>query len=128
MTKRINQVSAMNIIINGLLDRVLFLGVFVLFVIPFLIPYSYMPVSKFYSEMFSLIFASFIGLIGVYRANKIHISTVGIASLIFGIFLLLQILFVNIRFPGINIVAAIEFFIATLLSIGITSFIGGART
>ncbi len=97
--------------------------IFALFVIPLLIPYSYFPVSKFFSEMLAVVLSSIIGILSILRAKRIAISSVGIACGLFGIFLVLQIFVLPIRLPGINIAIASEFFAATLLSIGLASFI-----
>jgi len=114
-------------LVPNLLDKIIYLGIFALFIVPFLIPYSYFPVSKFYSEIIAVILSSLIGIFAIYRVERIEISSTGLATLIFGIFLILQIFLVHIRYPGVNLYVALEFFVATLLSIGITSLVGGSE-
>ncbi len=94
-----------------------------LFIIPLLIPFSYFPVSKFYSELAAVVIANCIGIMVIINTKTIRFSVITIACGLFAIFLLLQPLFIPIRLPGINIFVAIEFITATMLSIGITSFI-----
>lgn len=107
------------------LDPLIFLSLVALFTVPFLIPYSYFPVSKFYSEMITLVAGSFAALLMILRSRNIAISHVGIASALFIVFLLIQIPVVGVRFPGVSIAVAIEFVIGLAISIGITSFISG---
>jgi O-antigen ligase len=96
-----------------------------LFILPLLIPYSYFPVSKFYSEILAVGLSSLIGVLSIIRAKRIEISSIGIATASFCVLLVLQIFVLPIRLPGINIAVASEFLAATFLSIGITSFING---
>lgn len=114
-----------NKITAGVLDKLIGLSIFALFIIPFMIPYSYFPVSKFYSEILTLILALLLGLLSIYKAKNLSISSAGIACFLFMFFLLLQIVVIPIRFPGVNIAIAIEFAIAGVMSLGLTSLIGG---
>ncbi len=61
----------------------------------------------------------------LYKAKILSISSAGIASFAFMLFLLLQVIVIPIRFPGVNIAIAIEFAIAGVMSVGLTSLIGG---
>lgn len=99
--------------------------VFLLFIIPLLIPYSYYPVSKFSSEVLAGVFGASMGLFSIVRAKRIELSSIAIATTLFGLFLLIQPLVIPIRLPGINITIACWFWAATLMSIGITTFING---
>ncbi len=109
------------------LDKLIFLSFIALFTIPFLVPFSYFPVTKFYSELLALCFASFSAILMIFRSKQISISHAGIACALFIIFLLLQISIVNVYFSGINIDIAIEVLIGLALSIGVTSYIGGTE-
>ncbi|MBP9742702.1 MAG: O-antigen ligase family protein [Burkholderiales bacterium] len=111
--------------VNNTLDRLISMAIYALFIVPFLIPYSYFPVSKFYSEILTLIIAMAIMVLAVFRVERINIASVGIASFLFMCLLLLQIILLNIRIPGINIAIAIEFMVALLLSVAITSLVNG---
>lgn len=110
-------------VLTKVLDKLIHLSIFALFIVPFLIPYSYFPVSKFYSEISALAIASFIGLVAIIRTKQIGVSSAGLACLGFALFLFFQIWLVPIRFPGVNIAIALEFLVALFLSIGITSLI-----
>lgn len=112
-------------ITNNIIDKLIGLFIYALFIVPFLIPYSYFPVSKFYSEMSTLVFAMIIAVLCIYKAPKISISSAGIACIAFGMFLLLQIIVLPIRFPGINLAISMEFAVAAIMSIGVTSLING---
>lgn len=107
------------------LDKLIFLSLVALFTAPFLLPYSYFPVTKFYSEILALGIAGVAALLMIFRAKQIAVANAGIACALFIIFLLLQIPLVGVRIPGINIDVAIIFLVGLGLSIGITSFIGG---
>lgn len=109
-----------------ILDKLIFLSLIALFNAPFLILYGYFPVSKFYSELLALCLSALAALLMLIRAQKIAISNAGIACGLFMFFLLLQIPVVGVRFPGINIVVAIEFMVGLALSIGVTSYIAGS--
>ena len=108
---------------NKLIDRLISISIFALFIIPFLIPYSYFPVSKFYSELSAMVISFIIGILAIYKSPKIGISSAGISCAAFVIFLLLQVMVIPIRLPGINLDVAMEFVIAGILSIGITSLL-----
>ncbi len=110
-------------IANKLIDKLIGLFIYALFIVPFLIPYSYFPVSKFYSEASAMLFSLVIGILAIYRAPKIGISSAGISCGLFVIFLFLQILVIPIRLPGINLDVAMEFVVAGVMSIGITSLL-----
>jgi len=97
--------------------------IFLLFIVPLLIPYSYYPVTKFSSEVLAGLFGSAIGFFVVLRNKRIEIPSIAIASMLFAGFLLLQPLLVPIRLPGINMVIACWFWAATMMSIGIATFI-----
>lgn len=105
------------------LDKLIYFSIFALFIVPLLVPYSYFPVSKFYSEVLVLIIAATFSLFSIYRVDKLSVSSVGIATILFAIFLVLQIWIVDIRFPGINLVIALEFAVLYFLSIGVTSLV-----
>ncbi len=45
-----------------ILDKLIILSIFSLFIVPLLVPYSYFPVSKFYSEILVLIIAAVFSL------------------------------------------------------------------
>ena len=60
-------------IANKLADKLIGLFIYALFIVPFLIPYSYFPVSKFYSEASAMLFSLIIGVLAIYRAPKIGI-------------------------------------------------------
>ncbi|MCC2625515.1 MAG: hypothetical protein K0R14_1388 [Burkholderiales bacterium] len=107
------------------LDKLIFLSLIALFTVPFLVPYSYFPVTKFYSELLALCLASLSAILMIFRKEQISISNVGIACALFIVFLLLQIPIVNVYFSGINIDVAIEVLIGLALSIGVTSYVGG---
>ncbi|MFN8771161.1 MAG: Wzy polymerase domain-containing protein [Neisseriaceae bacterium] len=97
--------------------------VFLLFIIPLLIPYSYYPVSKFSSEALAGIFGAAIGFFSIIRAKRVEISSISIAVILFGLFLLIQPLLIPIRLPGINMAIASWFWAAALMSIGVSSFV-----
>ncbi|MBY0380260.1 MAG: O-antigen ligase family protein [Burkholderiales bacterium] len=99
--------------------------VFLLFIIPMLIPYSYYPVSKFSSEVLAGILGASIGFFVILRAKRIDISSVTIAIILFGVFLLAQPLLIPIRLPGINMAIASWFWAAAMMSVGVASFING---
>ncbi|MCC2644315.1 MAG: hypothetical protein K0R94_93 [Burkholderiales bacterium] len=107
-----------------ILDKLIFLSLIALFTAPFLIPYSYFPITKFYSELLALCLSCLVALLLILRAKQIAISNAGIACGLFIIFLIIQIWVVNVHFSGINIDIAIEFLVGMSLSIGITSYIG----
>lgn len=111
--------------IPKILDIAIYITIFAFFLLPLAIPYSYFPLSKFYSEVIVLSLALLLGLLMLTRSKVIAISSVGIASILFALFLILQIVLINIRFPGINLVVALEFIIATILSIGVVSYLNG---
>ncbi len=108
-----------------IIDKLIVLSICALFILPFMIPYSYFPVSKFYSEMITLILALLVGVLCIYKAPRLSISSAGIASFLFALFLLLQIGVLPIRFPGINIFVAIELAIGGLMSLGLVSLVNG---
>lgn len=115
---------------DNFFDSILSVGpiyvlVFLLFIVPLLIPYSYYPVSKFSSEVLAGIFGAAIGFFAILKADRIQISSISIATTLFGLFLLLQPLLIPIRLPGINIVIASWFWAATLMTIGVSTFING---
>jgi O-antigen ligase len=110
-------------VLSRVLDKLIYLSIFALFIVPFLIPYSYFPVSKFYSEISALAIAGFIGLVAIIRTKQIGVSSAGLACLGFALFLFSQIWLIPIRFPGVNIAIALEFLVALFLSIGITSLV-----
>ena len=110
---------------KSVLDILIAAGIFGLFIIPLLIPYSYFPVVKFYSEIVALVIAAVTTLLVSYKVERISISSAGIAALLFALLLLLQIGVVDIHFPGVNIVIAIELLVVGLFSIAITSLIAG---
>lgn len=109
---------------NGL-DKLIYLSIFLLFTGPFLTPFNYFPVGKFYSEMMALVMAFIIGALMIYRAQRILIGPAGIACGLFVLFLLLQIPILHLPFPGVSLVSALEFLIGGVLSIGITSYLNG---
>ena len=111
--------------LDNAVDKLISVFIYALFIIPFLIPYSYFPVSKFYAEMLSLVFALCIGVLAIYRAPRISISSAGISCAAFALFLLLQVMVIPIRFPGVNVAIAIEFAVVAVMSLGITSLIDG---
>ena len=115
-----------SLIIDKLFDMVVAALVFSLFVIPFLIISSYFPVSKFYSEISAMFLAVLLGVVLICRSKTINISPVAIACFVFAVFLLVQVFFVRIRFPGVNISMAIEFIFLGVFSIGISSSIFGS--
>lgn len=110
---------------HKLMDISIHTMIFAFFLIPLAIPYSYFPLSKFYSEVVVLGLALILGMLMIFRGKSIAISSVGVASILFSLFLILQIFFIHIRFPGINLAIACEFIIATILSIGVVSYIDG---
>ena len=110
-----------SIVIDKLFDVVVAALIFSLFIIPFFIISSYFPVSKFYSEISAMLLAVLLGVVLICRAKTISITPAAIACFAFAIFLLVQIIFVTIRFPGINISMAIEFALCGVFSIGISS-------
>ena len=110
---------------DKVLDKLIWIGFFALFIVPFLSPGSYPPVSKIYSEGFSLIIALAIGMLAIFKTKDVSISHGGIAAILFALFLLLQVLVIPIRIPGINFVVAIEMMVGAVLSIGVTSLING---
>ncbi len=114
-----------SMVIDKLFDVVVAALIFSLFIIPFFIIASYFPVSKFYSEISAMLLAVLLGVVLICRAKTISITPAAIACFAFAIFLLVQIIFVTIRFPGINISMAIEFALCGVFSIGISS---GAAT
>lgn len=105
------------------IDKLIYLSLFVLFAGPFLSPFSYMPVGKFYSEMVAFIMAFFLGVLMIYRSSRLLISPVAIASLLFIVVLLIQIPIFKLSFPGINIYVALQFVVAIVMSVGVTSYI-----
>lgn len=111
--------------IDFVLDKLISFSIYALFIIPFLIPYSYFPVSKFYAEISALSISLIIMVLSVFKAKRLSIASAGIACLLFAGFLLLQILVIPIRIPGINIAVAVEFCVVALLSIGITTLVDG---
>ena len=110
-------------IANKLADKLIGLFIYALFIVPFLIPHGYFPVSKFYAETSAMLFSLIIGILAIYRAPKIGISSAGISCGIFVIFLFLQVLVIPIRLPGINFNVAMEFVVAGIMSVGITSLL-----
>lgn len=110
---------------KNILDITIIISVFMLFLIPLAIPFSYFPLSKFYSEIAALFLALLMGTLMVFKSPRISISSVGIASILFATFLILQLLVIKIRFVGINLAVCCEFIIATIMSIGIVSYIDG---
>lgn len=111
--------------VQKVLDISIYVTIFAFFLLPLSIPYSYFPLSKFYSEVMVLILALILGLLMLTRSKVIAISSCGIASTLFALFLILQIVLIQIRFPGINLAVALEFIIATILSIGVVSYMNG---
>jgi O-antigen ligase len=116
-----NKSNVMDLMIERWVLYILF---FCFFNVLTFIPYSYFPVSTFYSEYFVLFFALIIGVFLIYRSNRIEIPVIAIASLLFILVLLLQIIFIQIRNPGISIYVMYQFMIGIILSIGVSSFIG----
>ena len=114
-----------SLVIYKLFDVLVAALIFSLFIIPFVIISSYFPVSKFYSELSAMILAVLLGVVLICRAKTINITPVAIACFVFALFLLVQIMFVDIRFPGINIAMAIEFALIGVFSIGISSSVVG---
>lgn len=114
-----------NIIADYFLDKLITFTIFGIFIIPFLTPYSYFPLSKFFSESSVLILALALGVLGIIRSKKIAISNAGIAALLFGVFLLLQPLFIPIRLPGVNMFVALQVLVGAIMSIGVVSLIDG---
>lgn len=108
---------------HRILDITMYCGIFGLFILPFVINYNFFPVARFYSEGLSLVIAAIVGLSGVLKSRHISISSVGFACLIFALFMIMQTIVIDIRFPGINLVVALEFLACFLLSVGISSFI-----
>lgn len=110
-----------------ILDKLILLSLIALFTAPFLIPFSYFPLTKFYSELLAICLASVSALLMILRAKQISIGNAGIACGLFIVFLVIQIWVVNVHFSGININIAIEFLIGMALSVGITSYIEGSE-
>lgn len=110
---------------RNIFDIVIAVLVFMLFLIPLAIPFSYFPLSKFYSEVAALFLALLIGTLMILKSNRVSISSVGIGAILFALFLILQIVLVDIRFPGINLAISCEFIVATIMSIGVVSYIDG---
>src|SRR5579863_2159707 len=108
---------------HKIFDKLIFLSLIALFTAPFLIPYSYFPVTKFYSELLTLCLAALAAVLMIFRAQRIAISNAGIACSLFIVFLMVQIFAINVHFSGINIDIAVEFLIGMALSIGITSYV-----
>lgn len=127
MSKRNTKVSMSKSVhnINKIIFTILaYIGIFCLFIVPLLIPVGYNPVVKFYSESIALTFAMYTAMFAIFASDRIYISNIAIAALLFAILLLAQIVFLHINFPGINLVIALELVVGALLSIGITSLIG----
>ncbi|MCX8514607.1 MAG: Wzy polymerase domain-containing protein [Burkholderiales bacterium] len=109
--------------INSKSAFVSFILFLLLFTVPFLSPGSYFPVGKFYAEGFSLIIAFAIGVFFIIQSERIKISSITIACVLFAAYLLLQVVVLPIRVPGINYLVALQVMIGAIISLGATSFI-----
>jgi O-antigen ligase len=118
-----NKISTLDLLIE---KWTLYILLFCFFNVPMLIPYSYYPLSKFYSEFFALFFAILIGVFLIYKSKRIEITHIVIASLLFITVLLLQISLMQIRFPGVSIYAIYQFLSGIILSVGISSYINNS--
>ncbi len=114
-----------NLIVDYFLDKLIAITIFGLFIVPFLSPYSYFPISKFFAESSVLFLALTLGVLGIIRSRHIAISNAGIAAILFGVFILLQPVFIPIRIPGVNMYVALQVLIGAVMSIGIVSLIDG---
>jgi O-antigen ligase len=109
--------------INSKSAFVSFILFLLLFTVPFLSPGSYFPVGKFYAEGFSLIIALGIGVFFIVQSESIKISSSTIACVLFAAFLILQVVVLTIRIPGINYLVALEVMVGAVLTLGVTSII-----
>ncbi len=115
--------GVLNVISDNILEQLIYIMIFALFNVPFLLPNSYYPEGKFYQELFAIFGSTFICIVSVYRSHRVSISSAGIATFLFGIFLLFQVALGYIRIPSVSIDTSIELFAVTALCIGITSFV-----
>lgn len=98
--------------------------VYSLFILPFLILIINFPMVLFYNEL-TAVFLALVFVVLLLKVDKIAIPNVAICTLSFAAILILQLVFLSIRIPGINLGIAFLFLIATFFSISITSFIAG---
>lgn len=110
---------------TSMLDKGIILAIFVLFAGPFLTPFSYFPVSKFYSEMLTLVMSFLIGTLMLYRAQRVLVGPAAVACGLFILFLILQIPVLHVAVPGVNLFVALEFVVGGILSVGVTSYLNG---
>ena len=120
-----NNSTANKFLINKLLDVLIVISLYALFILPFLSPYSYFPLPKFTAELSAIIAGMSFSILAIFRAQNISISHTGIAALLFAVFLLLQIAILPLPFPGFNVIVIIEVLVTAMVSIGITSLIDG---
>lgn len=99
----------------------------VIAIVPFAIPFAYFPISKFYSEIVSLVAGIFIFALAAFTKKELKLPPVTIAAFLFAIFALIQPFFVKIYFPGNNHYVALLFVICGLIGIGISSFVDNAQ-
>lgn len=103
-------------------DKFIFIIIISLFVIPFSLLMNYFPLAKFYSEIIALILGSIFAVIVFIKQGELALSNISIACILFAAILLLQLLFINIRFEGVNLAVAIEFIICAFVAAGVTTY------
>jgi O-antigen ligase len=117
--------TSTNWLINKMLDGLIIISLTLLYTLPFLITYSYYPVGKFHAEFLSLVLGIAFSMFAILRAERISISNVGIACILFIIFLFIQMATLNLNYPGIHLVIIIEALAAFFVSVGVSSLIDG---
>jgi O-antigen ligase len=92
-------------------------------IVPFLIPVSYFPINKFFSEIFSILSALIVVLLFIFNSTQIKISAVTVACFMFAIFAIMQPIFVDITLFSINLYLFLLFTILGLFSLAITTLV-----
>lgn len=90
-------------------------------IMPFLMPFAYFPINKFFSEFYSLIVALLIFMIFAIQTKSFKLSSATIACFAFAIFMAIQPIFTNITLLSINLYLCLQFLILGLFSLAITS-------
>ncbi len=107
---------------NQALNRCLiFIALIALFVIPELNNVHYDPQPQFWAEITAAWAIVGLFVFVCFRYEKISLPSVTLPLFIFGLYMIIQPRLVNVEFPGLNYVTAIEMLICIILAISINT-------
>ncbi len=90
-------------------------------IVPFLMPFAYFPINKFFSEFYSLIVALVVFVVFASQNRSLKLSSVTIACFAFAVFIAIQPVFTNITLLSINLYLCLQFLTLGLFSLAVTS-------